>query len=117
MIGIDIIEVERIKRALKQASFKTRVFTPGEIAYAEKYKNKEAHLAGFYTAKEAVMKALEDCKQISFLDIEILHKQNGAPFIELRGNAKEVFEKMGKKNLEISISQTNKTATAVCIIN
>ena len=117
MIGIDIVEVSRIKTALKKENFLTRILTINEIDYVNTYKDKDSHIAGFFSAKEAVMKALKDCKNISFLDIEIFHEKTGAPYVKLYGKAKEVFDKMAKKNIQISISQTKNYATAMCVIN
>lgn len=81
-----------------------------------KFKDREAHIAGFFCAKEAVMKALENCKKISFKDIKISHSEFGAPKVELLGEAKRVFEEMGGKKIQISISQTGAYATAMCLI-
>ncbi len=116
MIGIDVLEVSRMKKALKVNTFKQKVFTETEIEYCEKLKNAAAHYTGFFCAKEAVMKALKDCKKITFNHIQILHDVNGAPCVELFGEAKKVFESMGYKNIEISISQTKTIATAICML-
>ncbi len=116
MVGIDILEVERIRQALKKESFLKRVFTTEELKYVQKYKDSVSHLAGFFCAKEAVMKALVDCKNISFSNIEICHEKSGKPFVNLFGNAKKCFEKNKHSSIEISISQTNTYATAICLI-
>ena len=117
MIGIDLVEMGRFKQSLKKEGFINKILLPGEIEYVNQFvKNKEAHIAGFFCAKEAVMKALKDCKKISFLDIEIKHQTNGAPYAELMGEAKRVFEKQSLIGMEISISQTDNYATAVCIL-
>lgn len=116
MIGIDLVENIRIKNALKNPDFLTRVLTESEIEYVSAYKNNIEHIAGFFAAKEAVMKALENCKKISFKEIEILHKGSGCPCVNLFGKAKEEFLKSGYKEIEISISQTQNFATAVCLL-
>ena len=116
MVGIDIIEVDRIEQGLKKKGFLQRLLTKQEIEYVNQFKSIKEHIAGFFCAKEAVMKALEDCKEISFLDIEIFHKQNGKPFIKLYGKAAEVFLKSGYSVIEISISQTKTYATAIAIL-
>ncbi len=117
MVGIDLIEVERIKQSLNKTGFIEKILLPGEIEYVNQFKvNMEAHVAGFFCAKEAVMKALQDCKKISFLEIEVKHQTNGAPYIVLTGEAKRVFEKQKLTSLEISISQTDNYATAICLI-
>ena len=117
MIGIDIIEVERISKDAQSSAFLNRVFTAQELAYVEEYKNKDAHLAGFFCAKEAVMKALEDCDRIAFKDIEVLHKQSGKPYIKLYNQALKIYERNNYKQIRISISQTHTLATAICVID
>lgn len=116
MLGIDIIEVERIEKSMQNQAFLNRTFSQQEIDYCNNYMNKCAHFAGFFCAKEAVMKALEDCKQISFKEIEILHYATGKPYAKLYGKALEVYKNKNCKSIEISISQTNAYATAVCLI-
>ena len=117
MIGIDLVEVQRIKEALnKNNNFLTKILTEAELNYVENLQNKELHIAGFFACKEAVMKALEDCKKNGFTEIEIFHKASGKPFVELYGNAKNVFENIGLKNIEVSISQEKNYATAICQI-
>lgn len=117
MLGVDILEVDRIEKALKKENFLNRVFTNQELEYVKNYKNIASHLTGFFCAKEAVMKALENCKKISFLDIEICHNRNGKPYVKLYNNALEILEKNNYKNIDISISQTENYATAICLIN
>lgn len=117
MIGVDILEVARIEEALKIKNFCKRVFTENELAYAKTCKNIASHLTGFFCVKEAVMKALEDCKKLSFLDIEVCHNASGKPFVKLYKKAKKLFENKNYKNIEISISQTENYATAFCLIN
>ena len=114
MIGCDVIEVERVENSLKKEGFVKAILTESEIEYCKKFKNFYSHVAGFFCAKESVMKALEDCRQISFLDIEICHFETGKPFVKLYGKAKQVFESKKYKNIEISISQTNTIAMAMC---
>lgn len=113
MIGVDLVENEKIKKLLNKEKFVERVYTKNEIEYLEKFKDKLEHYAGFFACKEAVMKALEECKQIGFKDIEICHKENGSPYVVLSGKAKEIFEAGGYKKIEVSISQTKNFATAV----
>ena len=94
-----------------------KILTAQEIEYVNQFTSKTEHIAGFFCVKEAVMKALEECQNIAFQDIEILHKDNGKPYVKLFGKALEVFEKGNYKSIEISISQTKTVATAICVIN
>ena len=95
MIGIDLVEVERIKSAIKSSpKFVEKILTVSEQEYVNGLKNNVCHIAGFFACKEAVMKALENCKKIGFTEIEIIHKLSGKPYVKLYGNAKIVFEKL-----------------------
>ncbi len=116
MIGIDLVENSKILKALKNDGFINKILTENEQAYVNQFKNRVEHIAGFFSAKEAVMKALENCKKISFKDIEINHEKSGKPYVKLMGEAKIVFSECGYKGVEISISQTENFATAVAIL-
>ena len=117
MLGIDIIEVERIEKNLQNSSFLQKILTKQEIEYTSQFKDKSAHIAGFFCAKEAVMKALEECQNIAFKDIEVCHLDTGKPYVKLYGKAKQVFDSKNCQTIEISISQTKTVATAVCVIS
>ncbi len=59
-LGVDIAEVPRVQAAIERHGqrFLDRVFTPKEIEYCERFKNKFERYAGRFAAKEAAMKAL-----------------------------------------------------------
>lgn len=82
-VGIDIVEVERIKKAIeKNSKFIEKIFTKKEIEYCEMRKNKYECYAGRFSAKEALSKALgTGFRDLSFLDIEILNDKLGKPEI------------------------------------
>lgn len=54
-MGVDILEVGRMERALKQAGFKEKTFTRDEIEYCE---SKGAHSSESYAARFAAKEAL-----------------------------------------------------------
>ena len=56
--GIDIIEVERVKKAAAKPAFLKMVFTPAEQAYFERFNFEPQTIAGTFAAKEATAKAL-----------------------------------------------------------
>ncbi len=116
--GIDILEVSRIKKLYENKSQLSQVFTENEIKYCERFNNPFPHFAGFYSAKEAFLKALEVGVRngLDFLDIEISHKDNGAPYYILRNVAKTFVENYGFKDIILSISHTENLATAICIM-
>ena len=119
MIGIDIIEVKRFK---PNDEFLKRIAFDEEIAYINQVNNnilREQKVASLWAVKEAVMKALGLGKNsgVSFKDIKLVHEENGKPYIELFGIAKQEFDisYFGKK-IEVSISHTKEYASAVAII-
>ena len=72
--GIDIIEVERVKKAAAKPAFLKMVFTPAEQAYFERFNFEPQTIAGTFAAKEATAKALSvGFRGIKWTDIEVLH--------------------------------------------
>lgn len=112
-IGTDIIEINRIEKAINRGLFLDRVFTEIEREYLDKKRAESA--AGYFAAKEAVSKALgTGIKGFTFKDIEI-QKNNGAPFVVLYGGAKDTAKKLGIKKIHLSISHSRDYATAVAV--
>ena len=116
-LGIDIIEVNRIKKALERwgKRFLERVYTPKELAYCLKKRYPEGSLGGRFAAKEAVMKALGTglSSGVSWKDIEIVNNRKGKPEVFLYGKTKKM---LGKRKVLISISHTKENAIAQAII-
>ena len=107
-IGVDIVEVTRIKNAIeKNNGFLEKVFTKKEIEYCEKRKNKYQSYAGRFSAKEAFVKALGTGfnDEVSFKDIEILNDELGKPNIKYKDY-----------NIELSISHEQNYAVAMVIM-
>jgi len=116
-IGTDIIQVERIKRAIEKETLKLKVFSAREIEYCDKDKSGESYAARA-AGKEAFFKALgtgwRDKMGIS--EVEILNDELGKPFIELSGETLKVFERKGGGRIHISLSHTKENAVAFVII-
>src|SRR5579863_259673 len=101
--GIDLIEVDRVARAIKRpltgARFRARVFTAGEIAYCEsRGRPRFQSYAARFAAKEATMKALGTGwnRNVGWGEIEVVRMRGQAPTIKLTGKA-AAFAK--KKNI------------------
>lgn len=118
-LGVDIAEVRRVEAAFRRHgdAFRKRIFTPAEIAYCERHRNKFERYAGRFAAKEAAMKALGTGwrKGVRWVDVEVTRNGAGKPSIELHGRAKKVAEKLGVKNISLSITHTDETALAQVI--
>jgi holo-[acyl-carrier protein] synthase len=106
-IGIDIIEIERIKNSLRNPRFPERILTDKERNYCKR----EEQIAGRFCAKEAIMKALG--KRVPWKDIEILNEENGHPIVNLYGKAKEIA---GERQIIISISHSRTHAVAIALL-
>ncbi len=89
--GVDIAETSRIEQSLAKHGerFARRVFTPNEIAYCEKSKNRAERYAARFAAKEAAFKALGTGWRdgVRWLDVEITHRPSGKPELLLTGRA------------------------------
>ena len=118
-VGTDIIEVERIKHAIKKNSgFLKRVYTRNEINYCEKkIKGKYPSFAARFAAKEAVSKSLAEgvSRNISLNEIELTNMDNGAPYIKLYGKTYRFCKKLNIKEIKISVSATENFAVAYAI--
>jgi holo-[acyl-carrier protein] synthase len=119
-IGIDIIEVARIREVLQRTPrFRERVFTTAEQAYCDsRGVVAEQHYAARYAAKEAALKALQTGWRggISWQDVEISSLDSGAPVITFHGEAKKLFDNSGAKSVHVSISHTSEHAIAEVIL-
>ncbi len=56
-IGIDLCDIERMKKAVAREGFVKRLFSEGEIAYAKDKADAASHYAAAFAAKEALAKA------------------------------------------------------------
>jgi holo-[acyl-carrier protein] synthase len=119
-IGIDIIEVARIREVLlRTPRFLERVYTERERAYCDSRGAVSAqHYAARFAAKEAALKALQTGWRggISWQDVEISARESGAPFLIFTGQVLEVFEKFGATQTHLSMSHTTQHAIAQVIL-
>lgn len=116
-IGIDIIEIHRVEKAMDRPGFVDRVFTPGEQQYLKTRNNNSSTAAGYFAAKEATAKALgTGIGKVKWTEIEVIREEKGRPGIKLYGNAKSAMEDMGGSRILLSISHSRENAIAQVII-
>jgi holo-[acyl-carrier protein] synthase len=119
-IGIDIIEVARIREVLlRTPRFRERVFTPAERAYCDSRGAVAAqHYAARFAAKEAALKALQTGWRggISWQDVEIAARESGAPYLDLHGAVLELFNASGATAAHLSLSHTSEHAIAQVVL-
>lgn len=117
-IGTDIIEIERIEKVVKNnKKFLIKSFTEKELEFFQQRNYRTEVVAGNFAAKEAISKALgTGFRGFGLKDIEIVRNEIGKPIAYLYGKAKEIADRYGTYNLQISISHNKSTVIAYCII-
>lgn len=115
--GIDIIEVERIKKAINTSNgrFLNRVFTEKEIEYCNSKKTCcYEHFAARFAAKEATLKAvsdlLENKYELTWKQIEILNNETGKPVLILHKQIENIV------SLDVSLSHLKEYAIANVVV-
>jgi len=118
-LGIDIAEIDRIEAAITRhgAPFLERLFTPREVAYCESHKGKYERYAARFAAKEAAMKALGTgwSRGVRWRDIEVTREPSGKPTLRLEGVAAQIAQRMGVRNISLSITHSGNLALAEVI--
>ena len=117
-IGNDIIEIERIEKAISKEGFKNKVYTERELENIEKRGNRTETYAGIFSAKEAISKAIgTGVREFSLIDLEILNDDLGKPYVVVSEKLDKILKnKKESYQIEISISHSKKYATAMAII-
>jgi holo-[acyl-carrier protein] synthase len=119
-IGIDIIEVARIREVLlRTPRFTERVFTRAEREYCDSRGVVAAqHYAARFAAKEAALKALQTGWRggISWQDVEVSARDSGAPYLIFTGEVLTVFKKFNATAAHLSLSHTSEHAIAQVIL-
>ena len=112
-VGIDLLEIERLERALERTPrLAERLFTEGERAYAASRGRPGQHLAARFCAKEAVAKAL-GIESWNFQEVEVIGT-GGPPRVRLSGSAAARAAELGVQ-VEVSLTHTGREAAAVAI--
>jgi holo-[acyl-carrier protein] synthase len=117
-IGIDLVEVSRIREMLEKHGrrFTERTFTANEIAYCDACADPAMHYAARFAAKEAVAKALGTglwADGVIWTDIEVVREPSGKPSIMLHGAAKQ---HAGDASCLVSLTHTRDLAMAQVIL-
>lgn len=106
-IGIDIEEIKRFQKLIKDKKFVERIFSENEIKYCSSKKNAAQHYAVRFAGKEAVWKAVNKRKKITVTDISFKNSVTGKPEVYIKG--KKV------PYIDISFSHNKTTVVAVAV--
>jgi holo-[acyl-carrier protein] synthase len=116
-VGIDLIEIERIRRALERyPGFKERCFTEAERVYCDSRKNPAQSYAGRFAGKEAVGKALGFgvARAFAWRDVEIVGRPK--PAVQLHGRLAAWAERLGAGEIDLSMTHSRELASAVAVV-
>ncbi len=118
-IGIDIIEVSRIKKVLeKNPAFKEKVFTQQEIEYCESKADPGLSFSVRFAAKEAFMKALGTGwnHEVSWVEIETVTIPNGPPVLKISGKTKAAMLSRNIVTCHLSLSHEKEYSVASVVL-
>src|SRR5688572_26213918 len=112
-IGIDLIEIERLERAIeRRPRLAERVFSAGELEHARGKARPARHLAARFAAKEAALKAL-GLGGLRLHEVEVEGGGAEPPRLRLHGEAAEAAEREG---LVLSVSLTHSRDLAAAVV-
>jgi holo-[acyl-carrier protein] synthase len=113
-LGIDIIEVDRIRQALRRRPrLAPRLFTERERAYCDRRADPAPHYAARFAAKEATAKAVG--RWLRWHDVEVLSEGSGRPLLLLSGEAAALVRVAQGARALLSVSHSRDYAVA-CVL-
>lgn len=119
-IGIDLIEVDRIKRAFERQEerFLSRIFTDEERQYCLRMRNPHPHLAARFAAKEAVSKAFGTGigERFGWKSAGVYHGPAGQPLVRLDALGAALLQEVNGTAVLLSLTHTANAAAAVAIV-
>lgn len=114
-IGVDVVEVVRLREASNRERLLARLFTAEELSDC-RGAHRWQSLAARFAAKEAVLKALgTGLRGMRWQDIEVIRNDLGRPAVRLAGGAARQAERLGVAEVLISLSHTEHYAVAQAV--
>ena len=119
-LGIDLVDTERIESAWKRFGerFVNRILLEDEKAYCLSHHNPATFIAARFAAKEAVSKALGTGlgPLLGWHDIEVRHKESGAPYVELHGKGQDLLSQVKANTIHLTLTHTATNSIAMAIV-
>ena len=113
-VGIDIIEIDRVRQALGRPRFRERCFTEAEQAYCESRPDPAQSYAARFAGKEAVGKALGCGVRFTWTEVEIVGRPK--PGVRLSGRTAAFAERVAAGAIDLSLTHSREVAAAVCVV-
>lgn len=108
-VGIDIVEIDRIAKQIRNPRFLRKVYSAQEVAYCRARKRSAQHFAVRFAAKEAVWKAIGDPKLLH-RHIQVRNRRDGKPEVYFP----QPFAALAKR-VSISLSHGREYAVAMAV--
>ena len=115
-IGVDLVEVDRVKRILdRRSTFVRRVFTAEEIDYCQRQASPAECYAARWAAREACRKALGGIRNMRWRDVRVSRAPTGAPSLVLEGTSKARADALGVSQVMLALTHERRMAAAFCL--
>ena len=117
-IGVDMVQVQRMKKWRDNPGLLERYFHPEELSIALKNESKaELSLAARFAAKEAFGKALgTGLAGMLLRDIMIKNRHNGKPEMIVSNTALAALDQNGANRIHVSLSHERDYAIAMVVL-
>lgn len=117
-IGLDLVEVERVRSWVEDPAKLGFFLTPAERAALARAARPAESLAAWLAAKEATMKAIGTgwSGDVRWVDVEVQHDAAGRPTLNVTGEVARRFALLGVTATSLSLSHTPQTAGAVVLL-
>ena len=113
-VGVDLIEIERVRRALERPGFRERCFTEAERSYCDSRADPAQSYAARFAGKEAVGKALGCGVRFTWKDVEIVGRPK--PGVRLSGRTARFAERVSAGAIDLSMTHSRELAAAICVV-
>jgi len=114
-VGVDIIEIDRVRRALARPGFRERCFTEAEREYCDSRAHPAQSYAARFAGKEAVGKALGCGVRFTWREIEIVGRPK--PGVRLMGRTAAFAEKVRAGAIDLSMTHSREIAAAIAVVS
>jgi holo-[acyl-carrier protein] synthase len=114
-VGVDLIEIERVRRALERPRFRERCFTEAEREYCDSRADPAESYAARFAGKEAVGKALGCGVRFTWKEVEIVGRPK--PGVRLTGRTAAFADKVRAGAIDLSMTHSRELAAAICVVS
>ena len=114
-VGVDLIEIERVRRALERPRFRERCFTEAEREYCDSRANPAESYAARFAGKEAVGKALGCGVRFTWREVEIVGRPK--PGVRLTGRTAAFADRVRAGAIDLSMTHSRELAAAICVVS